>query len=122
MRHLSELDLSDCRFNGTLPGSLSNLTELSYMDLSFNNFTGPMTSFGMAKNLTHLDLSHNDLSGIISSSHFEGLQNLVNIDLSYNSFTGSIPSSLFTLPSLEMAMIDYCYLYRGTLMLRISHL
>ncbi|KAL5133655.1 Receptor-like protein 6 [Glycine soja] len=106
MRHLSELDLSDCRFNGTLPGSLSNLTELSYMDLSFNNFTGPMTSFGMAKNLTHLDLSHNDLSGIISSSHFEGLQNLVNIDLSYNSFTGSIPSSLFPLPLLQQIQLS----------------
>ncbi|KHN31745.1 receptor-like protein 7 [Glycine soja] len=101
LRNLSELDLSFCGFNGTIPNSLSNLTKLSYLYLSYNNFTGPMTSFGMTKKLTHLDLSHNDLSGIVPSSHFEGLHNLVYIDLSYNSFTGSIPSSLFTLLSLQ---------------------
>ncbi|KAJ1419316.1 Leucine-rich repeat [Sesbania bispinosa] len=108
MRHLSELDLSYCQFNGTLPNSLSNLTELSYLDLSFNIFTGPMPALGMAKKLTHLDISHNGLNGgIPSSSHFEGLHNLVSIDLRYNSINGTIPSSLFTLPSLQKIQLSF---------------
>ncbi|KEH28923.1 verticillium wilt disease resistance protein [Medicago truncatula] len=101
MGHLSELDLSNCELNGTLPFSLSNLTKLRYMDLSSNSFTGQMPPFGMAKNLTRLNLSHNRLSGEISSSnHFEGLHNLVSVDLRDNFINGSIPSSLFALTLL----------------------
>ncbi|XP_004506719.1 receptor-like protein 6 [Cicer arietinum] len=108
MRHLSEIDLSNCKFNGTLPNSLSNLTELRYIDFSSNRFTGQMPSFRMAKNLTHLDLSHNHLSGAIPlSSHFEGLHNLVSIDLSYNSINGNIPSSLFTLASVQKIRLSF---------------
>ncbi|KAG5042343.1 hypothetical protein JHK87_006258 [Glycine soja] len=106
MRNLPELDLSNCGFKGTIPNSLSNLTKLSYLALSSNSFTGPMTLFSVPKKLTRLGLSHNELSGIIPSSHFEGMHNLVQIDLSYNSFTGSIPSSLFTLPSLERIQLS----------------
>ncbi|XP_004506661.1 receptor-like protein 54 [Cicer arietinum] len=108
MRHLSEIDLSNCKFNGTLPNSLSNLTELRYIDFSSNRFTGQMPSFRMAKNLTHLDLSHNRISGEIPSSfHIEGLQNLVNVDLNDNSINGSIPSFLFTLPLLEKIQLSF---------------
>ncbi|KAL5180640.1 Receptor-like protein 39 [Glycine soja] len=78
-----------------------------YLDLSHNKFTGPITSFGMPKNLIDLDLSGNHLNGIIPSSHFEGLHNLVYIDLSYNFFTWSIPSSIFTLPSMQWILLDH---------------
>ncbi|KAG5042342.1 hypothetical protein JHK87_006257 [Glycine soja] len=107
MRNLSELDLSICGFNGIIPNSLSNLTKLSYLDLSLNSFTGPMTLFSVPKKLSHLGLSNNDLSGLIPSSHFEGMHNLFEIDLSYNSFTGSIPSSLFALPSLHQIKLSH---------------
>ncbi|XP_058780026.1 receptor-like protein 6 [Vicia villosa] len=107
LRHLSELDISICQFNGTLPNSLSNLTELRYIDLSLNSFTGLMPSFGRAKNLTHLDLSHNGLScEIPTSSHFEELHNLVTIDLHDNSISGSVPSSLLALPLLEKILLS----------------
>ncbi|WJX43053.1 hypothetical protein P8452_30209 [Trifolium repens] len=108
IRHLYELDISNCQFNGTLPNSLSNLTQLSYLDLSSNSFTGPMPSFRMAKNLTHMDLSHNHLNGVISSSdYFEGLHNLVSVDLRDNSFNGSIPSSLFELALLQKIQLSF---------------
>ena len=52
---------------------MSNLTELTYLDLSSNNFIGTIPAFGMAKKLTHIDLSRNKLNGGLASSHFEGL-------------------------------------------------
>ncbi|KAK7390324.1 hypothetical protein VNO78_25627 [Psophocarpus tetragonolobus] len=107
LSNLSELDLSYCGFNGKIPNSLSNLTKLSYLVLPNNMFTGPTTSFGMPKNLMHLDLSGNYLNGTIPLSHFQGLHNLVHVDLSNNSFTGSIPSSLFKLPSLQELQLSH---------------
>ncbi|KAF7845300.1 receptor-like protein 7 [Senna tora] len=107
LRNLTRLDLSNSQFFGTLPHSMSQLTELTYLDLSFNNFTGPIPSFVAAKKLTHVDLSHNAFNGVISSpDHFQGLQNLVIIDLRDNSINGSIPSSLFTLPLLETIQLS----------------
>jgi Leucine-rich repeat (LRR) protein len=98
---LSRLDLSNCNFSGSMPRSMAKLTQLLYLDMSSNNFTGPIPSFSMAKNLTHINLSRNDLIGQITSTHWEELLNLVSLDLRYNSLNGSIPISLFSLPSLQ---------------------
>jgi len=86
MRNLSELDLSNSKLNGPLPNLFSNLTKLRYIDLSFNSLTGPMPSFCKAKSLTHLDLSKNQLSGPIPSSLFT-LALLQKIQLSSNQFS-----------------------------------
>uniref|UniRef100_A0A5B7BRI1 Putative receptor-like protein 12 n=1 Tax=Davidia involucrata TaxID=16924 RepID=A0A5B7BRI1_DAVIN len=103
---LSKLELANCNFSGPIPNSMANLAQLVFVDLSFNKFTGPIPSFQMSKNLSYIDLSHNNLTGHVLSTHFEGLSNLVNIDLQYNSFNGSIPSSLFALPSLKKIQLS----------------
>ncbi|CAJ1948430.1 unnamed protein product [Sphenostylis stenocarpa] len=107
--HVIGLDLVAESISGVLDNSSSvfSLQHLQNLNLAENFFTGPMASFGMAKNLTNLDLSHNALSGVIPSSHFQGLHNLVYIDLRDNSFTGSIPSSLFTLPLLQEIQLSH---------------
>ncbi|CDP13063.1 unnamed protein product [Coffea canephora] len=97
---LSWIDLSNCNFTGPIPSTMANLTELVYVDVSNNMFNGSIPSFGMSKNLYHLDLSLNDLTGNIPSTHFEGFVYLSFINLGYNFFTGKIPPSLFALPSL----------------------
>ncbi|XP_065625774.1 receptor-like protein 7 [Quercus suber] len=98
---LSRLDLSYCNFNGSIPNSLANLTQLIYLDMSHNKFNGQIPSFSMAKNLTEINLSFNDLGGGITSTRWEELINLVNLDLGYNSIEGSIPMSLFSHPSIQ---------------------
>ncbi|KAM7526512.1 hypothetical protein LguiA_016414 [Lonicera macranthoides] len=99
--NLSKMDLASANFTGQIPKSMGKLTQLAYLDFSSNMFTGAVPSLQMSKNLTHIDLSHNNLSGPFSSIQFEGLVNLAYIDLRFNSFTGTIPSSLFGLPSLK---------------------
>nr|KYP33486.1 LRR receptor-like serine/threonine-protein kinase GSO1 [Cajanus cajan] len=107
LKQLSTIDLSYCKFNGTLPSSITVLTQLIYLDLSSNNFTGPLPSFNMSKNLTYLSLFHNQLSGVLPSSHFEGLKNLASIDLGFNFFSGSLPSSLLKLPYLRELKLPF---------------
>ncbi|KAG5253400.1 receptor protein [Salix suchowensis] len=67
---LQTLQLSNTNFSGTIPGSIANLTQLFYLDLSSNKFEGE-----------------------IPSGHWEGLLSLTYVDLGCNAFNGSIPSS-----------------------------
>ena len=101
LKRLSEIDFSKCNFTGSIPNSVTNLTQLVYLYMSSNKFTGPIPSFSMAKNLTMIDLSYNNLIGQITFSHGKELQSLVELYLHHNSLEGSIPASLFLLPSLR---------------------
>ncbi|KAF3447793.1 hypothetical protein FNV43_RR08497 [Rhamnella rubrinervis] len=91
--------------NGLLEGSLPEFptnSDLQFLDIRFTNFSGPLPkSIATLTQLVHLDSSHNQFVGPISSAHLESLLNLVSINLSNNAFNGNILSSLFTLPLLE---------------------
>ena len=103
---LSRIDLFGCNFSGSIPNSMGNLTQLVYLDMSSNKFNGQFPSFTMAKNLTEINLSHNDLEGSINSTQWEELIKLVNLDLDNNSIEGSIPLSLFSHPSLQKLQLS----------------
>nr|XP_023919894.1 receptor like protein 42-like [Quercus suber]POF00858.1 receptor-like protein 12 [Quercus suber] len=103
---LSRIDLFGCNFSGSIPNSMANLTQLVYLDMSLNRFTGPIPSFSVAKKLTEINLSHNNLSGTIDSLNWKDLQNLVNLDLGNNSLGGNIPASLFSLPLLQILQLS----------------
>ncbi|KZV31402.1 putative LRR receptor-like serine/threonine-protein kinase [Dorcoceras hygrometricum] len=78
-KQLKMLDLSGCRFGGTLPYSVANLS----------------------KNLVSLRLGDNELSGGLSVG-FENLVNLTELQLQNNRFTGTIPTTLGNLSKLQL--------------------
>ncbi|CAL8165732.1 unnamed protein product [Prunus armeniaca] len=101
LKMLSRIDVSSCNFTGSIPSSMENLTQLVSVDLSSNKFNGSIPFFSMAKNLTQINLSYNQLTGQINSSHWENLTNLENLDMRHNLLDGTIPPSLFSLPVLQ---------------------
>ncbi|XP_050140036.1 receptor-like protein 2 isoform X3 [Malus sylvestris] len=78
---------------GCISRSLGNLTHLSHLNLSHNMLSGPLEA-RIFLSLTHLqilDLSENHLSGKLPSSLSSSYIQMV--DLSSNQFNGTIPSS-----------------------------
>ncbi|KAH0637921.1 hypothetical protein KY289_037836 [Solanum tuberosum] len=106
LQNLSRLELSDCNFNGSIPSTIANLTNLVYLDFSFNNLTGSIPYFQRCKKLTHLDLSRNGLTGLLSPAHFEGLSELVYINLGNNLLNGILPECIFELPSMQTLLLN----------------
>ncbi|XP_047949624.1 receptor-like protein EIX1 [Salvia hispanica] len=118
---LEGLFLSRNHLSGTIP-NLSN-TSIWYMDLSYNQFSGPLPLFPY--DLFAINLSGNKLSASISSlcntPHFdleffdlsnnqlagevpncwEKMPTMMYLNLANNSFSGEIPDSFGSLPNLR---------------------
>ncbi|KAL3738584.1 hypothetical protein ACJRO7_020025 [Eucalyptus globulus] len=95
------------KFMGQIPTSFANLTQLSYLDLSKNNFTGGCSRWLVdLPKLNYLNLSVNQLSGALPLS-FKNLTRLVVLDLSFNSWQGEIPNSLWELKDLEYLALQH---------------
>ncbi|CAN6581523.1 unnamed protein product [Malus baccata var. baccata] len=106
LKLLSKMDIATCNFTGSIPRSMEDLTQLVYLDLSANKFNGSVPSFSMAKNLTLINVSYNQLTGQINSSHWKYLTSLVNLDLRHNLLNGTIPPSVFSLPMLQKLQLS----------------
>ncbi|MBA0849173.1 hypothetical protein Goshw_012454, partial [Gossypium schwendimanii] len=85
---------------------MKKLTQLVYLDFSFNRFSGPIPSFSSSRNLTQLNLAHNQLKGTIDSTNWSDLSKLVSVDLQNNMLSGTIPTNLFCIPSLRRLFLS----------------
>ncbi|KAL6964038.1 hypothetical protein U1Q18_035091 [Sarracenia purpurea var. burkii] len=102
LTHLSILDLSENNFSGPIPSSLSSLPNLQSLVLHSNSFSGSIPpSITNLVSLKSLDLSRNSLSGFLPNS-LSSLTSLRSLDFSFNKLTGSIPRLPTNL--LELAM------------------
>ena len=88
-------------FTGSIPSSIFNLSSLQEISLSFNKFSGHLSSdmFDHLPQLWYLDLSRNQLSGEIPTSLFK-CKELECIILRDNQLEGTIPLELGNLTSL----------------------
>ncbi|KAG0586881.1 hypothetical protein KC19_2G124600 [Ceratodon purpureus] len=119
LQQLQELDLSRNKFGGTLnvdfrkmpwlrtlnlsrnllggsinPDYFQDLGQLITLDLSSNNFTGPLFNLTKSPSLNSLNLSFNSFSGEVRASNILNFTNSFNlkvVDLSNNSLTGLLP-------------------------------
>ena len=61
---LTSLNLSHNQLSGALPAEVRHLSNLTTLDLSYNNFTGVPAEIGQLSSLTTLNLSHNLITGL----------------------------------------------------------
>ncbi|KAK1265086.1 hypothetical protein QJS04_geneDACA023983 [Acorus gramineus] len=118
--HLSVLYLSENLFD-SIPGWFSNLSSLTELYLSHNNFHGPIPN--TLRNLVSLEvlyLGSNELEGNLSDV-FEQFKNLTAFDLSNNSFTGCIPASIGRMSFLSYLDLSHNQL-NGTIPKNIGQL
>nr|XP_023908326.1 receptor-like protein Cf-9 [Quercus suber] len=133
-RKLEEIELAGNSFEGMLPPCLNNLTSLSYLDISWNRFSGSLSSSPIASltSLEYIDLSYNLFEGLFSFSLFANhsklkwhkfridttnllllltefcaLNKLEEIYLVGNGFEGMLPPCLNNLTSLSYLDISW---------------
>ncbi|XP_020586789.1 receptor like protein 30-like [Phalaenopsis equestris] len=102
---LNELYLDSNFFTG--PISFASLSLLCDLNLGNNQFDGLIPhSLGQLSNLVTLDLGSNNLHGSLSESHFANLSQLINLQLSGNQLNFNLISPNWTPPF----QIRYLYL------------
>ncbi|PWA71373.1 Leucine-rich repeat-containing protein [Artemisia annua] len=112
---LKYLVLSNNQLGGQIDlQTFPQLTNLTILDLSYNNFSGELeldTLLSTLTNLRYLDLSYNgfSLGGQIDLQTFPQLTNLTILDLSYNNFSGELEldTLLSTLTNLRYLDLSY---------------
>ncbi|RAJ93002.1 Leucine-rich repeat (LRR) protein [Larkinella arboricola] len=106
LTNLQQLLLDNNQLSGSIPTSLGNLTQLQSLLLNNNQFTGSIpTSLGNLTNLEYLYLYGNQLSGSIPES-LGNLTRLQYLMLDRNQLSGPIPASLANLTRLKELLLQ----------------
>ncbi|RDX91999.1 Receptor-like protein 12, partial [Mucuna pruriens] len=92
LSHIQVLGLSSCNLD-EFPNFLRDLAELSYLSMSNNNVKSFSSWMWEKASLQMLDVSHNSLRGKISSL-ICNWKFLKHLDLSFNNLSGMVPSCL----------------------------
>ncbi|XP_052143156.1 receptor-like protein 3 [Oryza glaberrima] len=107
---LSRLNLSYNLLSGELPSELI-FSSIVVLDISFNRLDGELQELNSSspdRPLQVLNISSNLFTGAFPSTTWEKMSNLVAINASNNSFSGHIPSS-FCISSPSFAVLDLSY-------------
>ena len=104
---VNQISLSGFGIIGTLPSTLSLLSNLQILNLRYNYIKGPIPSTIRALNkLNSLDLSNNKLNGTIPEE-IDTMVKLVTVNFASNQLIGTIPLSITRLQNLQsFSVID----------------
>jgi len=114
MEALTELFLTNNKFSGTIPDSITKLNRLDTISLAQNHLSGPIpSSMGNMDALTDLYLNDNELTGPIPDSfgNFKAMMvpneySQGYLKLSNNKLTGTIPNLIGKLKNLGGLFIN----------------
>ncbi|MCY3543063.1 MAG: hypothetical protein OXH22_03330 [Chloroflexi bacterium] len=103
---LSVLQLDDNNLSDSLPSSFGKLTKLQILILGNNSISGAIPSaIGDMSSLHYVSLKGNMISGEIPPE-LSILEELASVDLKDNRLTGAIPGELGSLPNLRSLHLD----------------
>ncbi|KAG0583517.1 hypothetical protein KC19_3G143200 [Ceratodon purpureus] len=104
--NMESLRLHDVKFPpGSFPAGVEKMTQLTVLQLSLCNLTGPIPSF--LQKLTRLEvinLDNNTLNGDIPDI-FGGMANLSDFSVQLNQLSGTIPASLWQCKKLTVLFL-----------------
>ncbi|KAL0348087.1 UNVERIFIED_CONTAM: putative LRR receptor-like serine/threonine-protein kinase [Sesamum angustifolium] len=101
------LEASGLGLSGVIPDTtVGKLIKLETLDLSNNRITGLPSDFWSLGSLKKLNLSHNQITGSLSSN-MGNFGRLESLDLSFNNFSGSIPEAISSLSSLQVLNLSH---------------
>ncbi|XP_057952182.1 probable LRR receptor-like serine/threonine-protein kinase At1g74360 [Malania oleifera] len=108
LSHLKFLDLSKNNFKGNIQTIFGKFVQLKFLVLHGNSYTGGINSSGILKlpNVSRLDLSYNNFSGPLPVEISE-MQNLKYLILAFNQFNGTIPLEYGKLPILQALDLSF---------------
>eukprot|EP00762_Andalucia_godoyi_P006226 ANDGO_01672.mRNA.1 Putative leucine-rich repeat-containing protein DDB_G0281931 len=99
---VTELQLVSNLLRGSVPASLSTLTQLEVLDLAYNDLSGPFPEWiGNLTRLSYINLGSNGFHGRLPDGVFERLPLLNALQLFENGFDGPIPESIGVLSNLQ---------------------
>ncbi|KAJ4912736.1 Leucine-rich repeat receptor-like serine/threonine-protein kinase BAM3 [Raphanus sativus] len=105
--NLTQINLSNNRLSGPIPGSIKNLRSLQTLLLGANRFTGQIPGeIGSLKSLCKIDVSGNSLSGKVPPELGE-CQSLTYLDLSHNQISGQIPVQISQIRILNQLNVSW---------------
>jgi hypothetical protein len=113
-RIVTEINLVDMAWRGTLSNDLGLLSHLQWLDVSENMLTGTLPDKGMIAwtNLIHLNLATNSLTGTLSDA-LGAMTSLQEFNVYFNSFSGTLPSSIQRWSNLTTFDVTSKYSDRG---------
>ena len=120
--NVQRIELGGVGCSGTLPQSLSQLEECTFLCMNWNLITGNLPrQLGNLTKMLHLDLSGNALTGQLDVESFQALTSLRTLDLSFNCFEGCIPDAFYSMTQLTLLNLSGNFL-TGSLPSSLSQL
>lgn len=97
--NITNIDLSNNRLRGTIPGEISSLSYLTGLNLSYNKIKGQIPS-ELPPGIREINLENNSLQGFLPDD-LHRLLDLRTFSVGNNKLSGELPATMFT-PSLEI--------------------
>ncbi|KAL3634280.1 hypothetical protein CASFOL_021334 [Castilleja foliolosa] len=107
LKSLKFLHLSNNKLSGPIPYSMSDCSSLSVIRLSGNAFNGSIPDALFSMTLDEMDLSRNNLTGLIPSASSTLFETIQILDLSGNNLRGDIPAELVPVSKLRYLNLSW---------------